>query len=195
MKYYLIALLLFVTQIGYAQKDIETLSQSKIDSLRGVHVDTIIWYHSYCGECFFKKTDAPIKYYTCRVQSGYDLSYNAILYKQQGNYYLLNFDCTDIIIKRKLDSCRSAPYFISIIPVLKERDKTIIEMNKKGVFLESMQIDGGFDDAYIYLNNKVHHVHINEEVDSDQTKIPKRNYWTNKEIKLVGYILSDVKIK
>ncbi len=79
-------ILCFTISVCHAQqKGIEKLSNHYIDSLKCTHIDTILWYHSYCGECFFRKTDAPIKYYNCQVQSGYDLSYNVIIYKQNGH--------------------------------------------------------------------------------------------------------------
>src|ERR1700761_5261676 len=120
MRICLSLILCLAFNLCLAQKGIEDLSKQKIDSLRELHIDTVIWYYSYCGECFFKNTDAPIKYYNCQMITGYDLSYNVIIYKQKGNYFALNFDCKNLVIKRPLDGCRSIPYFISIIPLLKK---------------------------------------------------------------------------
>jgi hypothetical protein len=178
----------------YAQKGIEKLTEAKIDSLQKAHIDTILWYCSYCGECFFKKTDAPIKYYNCQMQSGYDLSYNAIIYKQLGKYYVLNFDCTNFVVKRQLDSCKSIPYFISIKTTLDRRDRTIKAMEKKGVPFTS-QMDGGFEDARLYLGEAVRYIGVADELDRNKSKRQKGDYWPDKEIVLVDLISLDVASK
>ena len=87
MKFYpiLVLSILFGGNTYAQQADIEKLSKNKIDSLRSEHVDTLLWYRGYCGACFFKKSNAPIKYYNCKVESGYDLSYNAIIYSKRAD--------------------------------------------------------------------------------------------------------------
>ncbi|MEO6851607.1 MAG: hypothetical protein ABI203_10065 [Mucilaginibacter sp.] len=195
MKFLLLLVLLFSFSVSYSQKGIEKLSKEKIDSLKNIQIDTIIWYHSYCGECFFKKTDAPIKYYTCQVESGYDLSYNAIIYQQVGKYFILNFDCNNLVIKRQLDTCKSMSYFISIISVLNARDKAIEQMRKKGQFSGPSQTDGGFEDVEISLNKNFQHVHIQDEIDYNTSKMAQQNFWNIKEIKLIRLISNDIKEK
>jgi hypothetical protein len=191
MKFYSILLFsILFSGYTYAQKKgIERLSKNKIDSLRREHVDSILWYHSYCGECFIKKTNAPIQYGNCSVQSGYDLTYNAIIYRQKDKYFILNFDCNNLLIKRQLETCKSLPYFISIIPILNTRDKTVREMIKKGEFLGPMQSDGSFADADIYFNNTKQHISMSDIKESD---IYKKHFWIDKQINLFKLISEDI---
>jgi hypothetical protein len=170
MRAYLLLVLCCGFTLCHAQKSVEQVSREKVDSLRKLHIDTLIWYHSYCGECFFKKTDAKVKYYTCQVQSGYDLSYNAIIYKQHGSYFLLNFDCSSPVIKSLLDTCNAADYFISIIPQLDERDKIIEQMKKNNEFSGPFQIDGFFSEADIYFNGKSQHADLSHMVESESNQ-------------------------
>jgi hypothetical protein len=160
-----------------------------------LRVDTLEWYYSYCGECIIKRPDTnnhTIKFRACQTESGYELIDNAIIYKQNGKYFMLNFDCMNIALKKQLIDCKSLAYFISIIPVLYERDKQIKSMEKKGRFPYPMQADGGFQDAYIYLNNSVHHVYIQDEVDQDRKTKQTGNYWLSKEFKLADLISADI---
>src|ERR1700748_298606 len=168
---------------SYAQKNgIEKLSESKVDSLKAEHVDNILWYHSYCGDCFYAKTDSLIQYGRCLVENGYSLSYNVIIYQQKGKYFTLNFDCKSIVIKRQLDTCRSLLYFVSIIPTLNARDKTLRSKLKKGELPDPMPLDGGsFAEAHIYYHNAKQHVRLPETTDTSN----KKYFWMNKEIKLV----------
>jgi hypothetical protein len=195
MRFCLLFLLLILFAFNtYAQKKgIEKLSKHKIDSLRNKHIDTILWYHSYCGECFIKKNDNPIKYANCTVQSGYDLTYNAIIYKQKDKYFILNFDCNNLLIKRQLDSCKSIPYFISIMSILNSRDKTIKEIYRKGGFLGPLQSDGGFEDADIYYHNIKQHITMTSTEATDE--VYKQYFWIGKEIKLFRLISGDIVIK
>lgn len=199
MKFYLILLFsILVAGNTYAQKGIEELSQNKIDSLRSEHVDTIIWYHSYCGECEIlsrpdiSKPNTPIRYSYCTVLSGYTLTNNIILYKQKGNYFLLNFDCNNLIIKRQLDTCKSISYFISIIPTLYARDKTITAMHRRGEFLGPMQTDGSFEEADIYFHQTKQHISMS---DIEKTPAYKKYFWAIKQIKLFELISADIAVK
>ena len=197
MKFYCIFLLsILFSWHTYAQKTgIEKLSKSKIDSLRSERVDTILWYHSYCGDCWFKKTDAPIKYYNCPVESGYDLACNVIIYRQKGEYFILNFDCTNFVMKRRLDTSKSIPYFVSIISTLNARDKAIKELDKKNdkYLLGAMQMDGFFNEADIYCNKISQHVRMTDTETTD--KYYKKYFWIDKQIKLFELISSDIAVK
>jgi hypothetical protein len=175
----------------YAQKiSIEKLSKQKIDSLRSKHVDTMLWYHSYCGECeVFNK---EIKYANCNVFSGYTLTYNSILYKQMSKYFILNFDCNNLVMKRQLDTCKSIPYFISIIPILNARDKTLKVMHKNGEFFP-WQVDGGFEDADIYINKTTQHISMSDMEETN--KVFKKYIWIGKQIKLLKLVSGDIAVK
>lgn len=178
----------------HAQNSVEQLSESKVDSLRTEHVDSILWYRSYCGACFFRKTDAPIKYYGCQVQSGYDLSYNAIIYKQQGHYFILNFDCNNLVIKKQLDTCKSISYSISIIPTLNKRDKEIIELSKRDdkYFLGELQMDGTFAEVNIYYDKVKQHIRMPSSEYEDKYK---KYFWIPKQIQLIKLISEDISVR
>src|ERR1700689_4188321 len=88
MKKLLFILFLLSTHFADAQKGIEKLTAHKIDSLQRIHIDTILYYSSYCGEC-----DVKGNKHTCYLKSGYLLADNLIIYKQYGKFYFLTFDC------------------------------------------------------------------------------------------------------
>ena len=151
MKRLILGTLFFImyAQLCHAQKGIEKLTRYKIDSLQDIHVDTIVHYCSYCGEC-----EVSMKKNNCYMTSGYTVGSNFIIYRQQGKFYLLDFNCYNQSIKRQLNNCQSIPYFISIIPTLATSNRDIKASIKKGKFLEMVQVDGGFEDIEIVLNKK-----------------------------------------
>jgi hypothetical protein len=82
MKYWFIFFLLILCYTkSHAQKSIEKLSRDKIDSLQKIHVNTIIHYFSYCGECEILHNK-----HTCYMLSGYTLNTNTLIYQQKGKY-------------------------------------------------------------------------------------------------------------
>ena len=134
MRYFLTLLFIVFIYNAFAQKEngVEKLSKYKIDSLQSIHVDTIIHYYAYCGECEISAKPQ------CYMLSGYTLTENVLIYKQQGKYYTLDFDCNDKPAKRLLNDCKSIPYFISVTPILIARDK-------KWKYVFALQSDGGFE--------------------------------------------------
>jgi hypothetical protein len=190
MKYPLILLLIILLSYNtYAQKGIEKFSTQKIDSLQYLHVDTIIHYYSYCGEC-----EVLSKHNNCSVLSGYVLIDNVLLYKQCGKYYTLTFDCSNNPIKRTLDSCKSLPYYLAIRPTLYARDKTIKAMIKKGRFLGPSVADGEFENADIYVNYMKQSVSMSESEKTDLYKIYRKYFWIDKQIKLLKLIKGDMSV-
>jgi len=191
MKHLLIFLLtILLSNHVCAQKGIEKLSAQKIDSLQHVRVDTIVHYSSYCGEC-----DILGKRNNCNMLSGYLLIDNILLYKQNGRYYTLTFDCTNNTVKQTLDSCQSIPYFLSIMQTLHARDKTIKTMFKKGRFLGPLIADGKFEDADIYVDHRKQNVSMSGSEKTDLYKIYKKYFWIDKQIKLLKLITADTGLK
>jgi hypothetical protein len=196
MRFYnLLLLLILLDGYAYSQKlSIEKLSKDKIDSLRNEHVDTIMWYHSYCGECLIvNRPDTPIIYSNCTLQLGYKLNNNLIFYKQKGKYFVINFDCNNITIKRQINVCKALPYFISIIPALDSRDKAIKDMYKKGGSYSPWQMDGGLENMDIYFNKKSQHISMSSKEETD--KLYKKYAWIDKQIMLLNLISADIRIK
>jgi hypothetical protein len=192
MKKLLLALVFLITysQLCQAQKGIEKLTHYKIDSLQHIHVDTILYYCSYCGEC-----EILGKKRNCYLASGYTVSSNFIIYQQQGNFYLLDFDCYNQSIKRQLNSCQSIPYFISIIPTLKISDRSIKAALKKGKLLDMIQSDGGFENVEMFLNKNMQIVSISESEKDNTDKIHQKYYRINEKKKLVKLISADLSMK
>ena len=147
----LLFILLFslCTHFANAQKGIEELTGHKIDSLQRSHVDTILHYSSYCGEC-----DVKGNKHTCYLKSGYLVADNLIIYKQYRKFYILAFDCYNSDTKRQPDNCKSLPYFLTIIPALNAQDKFFKDQWKKGLFPRPSIADGGFEEAEIIINKK-----------------------------------------
>ena len=196
MRFYTL-LLLFILLHGYAfsQKlSIEKLSKDKIDSLKNEHVDTIMWYHSYCGECaIVKRLDTPLIYSNCTLQIGYKLNTNLIFYKQNGKYFIINFDCNNLTVKRQITICKSLPYFISIIPVLDARDKTIKQIYQKGDYYSPWQVEGGLENMDIYFNKKSQHITMSAKEETD--KLYKKYTWIGKQIILLNLLSDDIHVK
>jgi hypothetical protein len=172
----------------YAQKGIEKINSHKIDSLQHVNVDTIIYYQSYCGECEILGHKQ-----SCYVLSGYTLIENVIIYQQKGKFYSLDFDCYNSSVKKQLDSCKSIPYFISILSTLNKRNKTIKAIYKKGDFLGPGTSDGGFEEAHIYFNKNKQTVSMSAAEKTRLYDVYKKYFWIDKEIHLLKLIESDIK--
>jgi len=191
MKIKVLLILLFIIsfQICHAQKGIEKLTAYKIDSLQHIHVDTILYYNSYCGECAISG-----KGHTCYLKSGYILDDNLVIYKQSGKFYILSFDCYNSNIKRQLDSCKSLPYFITIIPALNEKYKFFKYQQKKVLFAGPSIADGGFEYAEIIINKKKRYFSMSQAEKIRLRNTDKSHYWVNKEIKLLKLVAEDIAI-
>jgi len=189
MKRLLLAIIfLFAySQLCHAQKGIAKLTRYKIDSLQHLHVDTILHYCSYCGEC-----EVLGRKRNCYLASGYTLTENLIIYQQQGKFYLLDFDCSNTIIKKQLDSSKSIPYFISIIPTLDARDKAIKLIYKKRNFLPPIITDGSSATAEIYDNRKRQYASINLDMSQDLMEAWDHYFWFKNEVNLFKLIKTDL---
>jgi len=189
MRIKVLLILLFIVsfQLCHAQKGIEKLTRYKIDSLQHIRVDTILYYCSYCGECSIRGQK-----HTCYLASGYTLSDNIIIYKQHGRFYTLSFDCSNTSIKKQLDSCRSIPYFISIISTLDARDKAIKLIYKQKQFLPPIVIDGSSATAEIYYNRKRQSASINLDMPQDLVETWNYYFWFKKETNLFKLIKTDL---
>jgi len=189
-KYLLVLLIFFCNNHSYAQKGIEKLTVHKIDSLQHIHVDTLLYYDSYCGECEIKGNT-----HNCYFKSGYILDDNLIIYQQHGKFYVLIFDCYNSGSKRQLINCESLPYFLTIIPALKAQDRFFKDQRKKNLFPHSSISDGGFEDAEIIINRKKQYVSMAESEKTNFRDTDNTHYWVNKEIKLLKLISEDITIK
>jgi hypothetical protein len=177
-------------QLAHAQNIVEKITQYKIDSLKHIDVDTIIYYHSYCGECII-----PNPKHTCTADYGYTLTANVLIYRQNGNFYSLDFDCYNLPVKKQLDNCKSIPYALSIIPTLNARDKTLKAMSKKRKFLGPVQADGDFEKVSIYYVNKQQSLSMASLEKDEFYKTYRKYYWINSQIKLLKLISIDLATK
>jgi len=175
-------------QVCYGQKDIEKLSRDKIDSLNHIKVNTILYYRSFCGECEILGHGR-----FCKADFGYTLISNIIIYRQNGNFYSLDFDCYDQPIKKQIDNCKSIPYSLSIISILNSRDKTLKVFYKKGKFLGPVQVDGTFETVNIYFNKQHQTLSMSNSEKTDLYKIYKKYYWIDSQIKLLNLISADIR--
>ncbi|MBS7563810.1 hypothetical protein KHS38_05290 [Mucilaginibacter sp. Bleaf8] len=78
--------ILFIMLLGHvatAQSiNIRKWANRQIDSLNRIHVDTIVYYHSFCGNCEVRRS-----YNFCEVYDNGNVTMeNAIVYKQSGSF-------------------------------------------------------------------------------------------------------------
>lgn len=191
-------LILLCLNIVYAQKiNLEKWVSKTVDSLKKEKIDTIEYYHSYCGECWIiekpvdKNTKTNKTY--CDVGSGWVQIENIIIYKQKNKYYTLSFNCNYPPIKKELASVKSLDYFISIIPILYKGDKTLKHLYQKNKFNPPIAVDGGYEEAYIYWNKKKQSVFLQE--DQKTSKVWNKFFWIPKQVQLLKFIKSDIALK
>ena len=194
MKFWLLLFLPIILNIHFAvaQKiSLEKWALHNVDSLHKNHVDTIEYYHAYCGECFIsgKPTDT-LPRHQCELENSWVEIENIIIYKQKSKYYSLTFDCNYPPIKKELKGCKSIDYFLSVIPVLNKRDKTITEMYRHNKFLGPIVSDGGYEEVFLYCRSIKQHVDIQDYQKTDKTW--KSYFWIDKEIKLLTLVGADL---
>jgi hypothetical protein len=193
MKLNLISLLLFLLCINYvsAQKvNLKRWVKHTVDSLQKDHVDTILYYHEYCSEC-----DVKSKVHHCEIEDvGYEQIENIIIYQKNERFYSLTFDCNYPSIKNELISCKSIPYFISVVPVLNARDRAIKGIYKQHKFLPPIPSDGVYTGATIYCNKVTQGIYMSNEqkTDPDSYKAWGQYFWFDKQVKLFELINADL---
>jgi hypothetical protein len=103
----LILLLSFLTTGSFSQKvSIQKWVNHAVDSLKKNHVDTIEYYHQYCGECIILKPPVNVnnpqeKSASYCEDNGWVQVENVIIYQQNGRHYSLTFDCANPPIKKE----------------------------------------------------------------------------------------------
>lgn len=184
----------FSVHLAYAQKvNLEKWVKHTVDSLRKDHIDSIEYYHAYCGECEILKTPGKISGHTCDVGNGWVQIANIVLYKQKDSYFSLTFDCGYPPVKKELKKVNSIEYFLSIVPVLNERDKTLKEMYKHFIFPGPSFVDGGYEEAIVYVKGHQQKVAMQE---NEKTSTAWRtHFWIDKQTKLLEMLESETSLK
>lgn len=186
---------LLTSTCSFAQKNnLEKWVKINVDSLYNIGVDTVIYYHYYCGECMVLKpintTDSTAKSHQCEIDNSWVQIINVIIYQQNGAFFALSFNCSYPPIKSPLKTCSSIPYFISIIPDLDRRDKVQKAMFKKHKFNPPIVVDGGYEEASIYLRKKTQSIDLQEDQKTDTAW--RSFFWIDKEAHLLKFIASDI---
>jgi len=178
------------TNYSYAQKvSIRKWVSHNVDSLKKIRVDTIEYYHQYCGECYIRNPPGVHRNH-CETEDSWTQVVNIILYQQQGKYHSLTFNCLGPSIKQDINAANSLTYFISIIPTLNNRDRAIKALIKRRKFLAPIFVDGTYEEADIYLNNKKQHAYM--QIDERTDKTWRSFFWIDKETKLFKLITVDI---
>lgn len=156
-----------------------------VDSLRQNKVDTIEYYHAYCGECMVEKPNTS----SCYVNTGWTQIQNTIIYKQEGVYYSLTFNCSYPPIKQQLQGVKSLDYFLSITSLLDKRDKYQAVLRKNKKFNPPVIVDGGYEEAVLYYNGSTKSVYMQENQKND--KVWRSLFWIDKQTKLLKLMESE----
>jgi hypothetical protein len=195
MKFWLLNFLLIVLGINhiYGQKvSIKNWVTHTIDSLQKSNIDTIEYYHAYCGECLIEQPPGKSVDY-CETDDSWTQVENIIIYQQKGSYYSLAFNCNYPSIKKQLSTVNSLSYFISIVPVLGKRDRYGKALQKKHKFNPPIISDGGYEEAFLYCNKIKQNAFMQEDQKTD--KVWRSYFWIDKETKLFELLESDVSSK
>jgi len=200
MKFWALTLLLIIPGVkhSYAQKvSLKDWVSHTVDSLNRKHVDTIEYYHAYCGECEILRKPPmlggpadTLPTHRCDVGNGWVQMVNDVIYKQKGRYYSLTFNCSYPPIKKELQNVKSLDYFLSIVPVLVKRDKYGDAMQKKRHFNPPITVDGGYEEAFLYCG------HVRKSIfmqDGQKTDKGWRTYfWIDKQTKMLAMLESEI---
>jgi len=195
MKYLILSFLLFAVApvaIKAQQIDVNEWGAHIADSLQNLNIDTIEYYHEFCGECevVSKPPSDPPHSHLCQIKGSWMEITNVIIYKQNGRLYSLAFDCNYPPIKKSLNKVESLDYFVSIIPILNKRDKVLRENQKKHLFPEPVIVDGDYQQATLYLHGKKKTVYLHEDY---MKKV--KPFWLDFELTLVRKIERDTSPK
>ena len=195
MKHLILSFLLFIIApfaIKAQQIDVNEWATHIADSLQNINIDTIEYYHEFCGECEVrsKPPSDTAHSHSCQIKGSWMEFANVIIYNQNGKLYSLTFDCSYPPIKNSLSKGESLNYFISIIPILNKRDKVLREKQKKHLFPEPIIVDGDYEQATLYLHRKRKTVYLH---DDDIKKV--KPFWLKYELILVRKIELDISPK
>ncbi len=186
-----IACLLSSVTIAQTKVNLNDWLKREKDSLNKVGVDTIIFYHQYCGGCSVKENKSNEH---CEViDNSWTFLEGGFLYKQKGRAYSLKFNYCNAPIKQELPKCGSISYFLSILPTLKKRDQVYIQRRKAFKFFPPIPTDGSYQAATLYLKKKTVDVSLSYHQKTDGYSNWKGFFWIDKEIKLFDLIEKDTK--
>jgi len=191
--YSLIVALCFVASLkASAQKiNLEKWVTHVVDSLQKNKADTIEYYHEYCGECDITRAFGDtVKHHNCQIENSWVQIENTIIYKQNGEYFSLAFNCNYPPIRKKLSHIKSLEYFVSIVPALNHRDQTLTALRKHNKFAPLESVDGIYKQAFLYWEGIKQSVYLHDEPTSDQTQLSF--LWISKEINLFKLIASEL---
>ena|ERR1700761_8902174 len=194
MKRYLLFYLLYCSALSYCSAQNVNLQKwvnRNVDSLQREHIDTIIYYHSYCGECYIIQSKSDLHKDCTITDDSWTQLENRIIYQQNGQYFTLTFNCNYPPLKQQLKTGYSIPYFISIIPVLNKRDQVQNKMFKQHKFNPPVLIDGGYEEASIYLHKTTKRIYLQEYQKTDKNW--RKFFWIDKETYLFKLIADDLK--
>jgi len=197
MKRWLIILaflFLRLTPVDAQKINLEKWVSHTVDSLRKHRVDTIEYYHEYCGGCeIIRKPTDTIPLHQCETEYSWVQAKNDIIYGQNGKYYLLMFNCGYPPIKREVQIVKSLEYFVSIIPDLDERDKYWAEKRKEHKFAPPITIDGVYEEAILYIGHFKQRVFMQGDQKKDKNWLSF--FWMDKQIKLLELLESEISSK
>jgi hypothetical protein len=187
---YLIQVISLIVIIPFASNaqtvDVNKWATHIVDSLQKNKVDTIEYYHAYCGECeILRKPTDTLPTHQCDVGDWTEIL-NDIIYKQGGKSYSLTFNCGYPPIKKELKSVKSLDYFLSIVPILNRRDKYGASMQKKRKFNPMVVVDGGYEKALFYCGKVRQSIFMQE--DQKTNKGWRAYFWIDKQIKLLALL-------
>jgi len=190
MKLRLLCFLFIAVSINcsYAQKvNLKKWASHTVDSLQKKRIDTIEYYHAYCGECaILRKPTDTLPTHQCEVENSWTQRENEIIYKQNNKYYSLTFNCSYPPIKKELKDIKSLGYFLSIVPILVKRDRHEVAMQKKHKFNPPMVVDGGYEEAFFYCGRVRQKIFMQEDQKTD--KGWRRYFWIDKQTKLLALL-------
>lgn len=182
---------LFQTNTHAQKINLEKWVKNKKDSLIKNGIDTIIYFHQYCGECSVK---SRIENKDCEViDNSWTLIDSYLIYREAGIAYSLRFNYCNAPIITKLKSNKSIAYFLSIHKLLQKRDLVYTEMQRKAEFFPPIPTDGGYEEATLYYKKQIIKVSLSEYQKRDGYKYWKQYFWIDNEIKLTDLILRDLK--
>jgi hypothetical protein len=183
------SLLLFTLLVAYANAQllsIEKWRKHTIDSLHKKKIDTILYYHEYCDECSVKN---PLPYKIAGLSAQI---VNTVIYRQNGEFFSLQFNCAFPPVKKQLPVCKSISYAISVIPVFEARDRSYDTMRKAKKFPPPTITDGVYAEVTIYCNRKEQSASMSMDMPDDLFKVWRQYFWFDKEDKLLKLVRADI---
>lgn len=191
MKYkYLSLVFLFVVsaQLSHAQPKVNLKAwlSAVSDSLLKKNIDTVLYYHRFCFGCAVPNNGHNF----CNTGESTTQLENVIVFKKNGRYAYVQFDCSFSCAKTDMKGSEALPYFISIQTDLDVRDQ---EQKQHRITFPAGS-DGVFEEATL-LSRKgkqkaamSHYAKITEEYSAFLLQHP----WAAKQAELFKLIREDL---